>query len=207
MINLLPDEIKTEIFYGRRNWWILKRLIIAIICMFLIVFVAIVGMVYSKKSKDALNSELSSAQAEISSSANLEITKDTKDIGNTIKLINDLDKKELSFSKLLRNIGAVMPNGTTLNMLQLSQIQDTQTLPLTVNIKSESLISSLIKEFTQNPQSPFKDAFPNGSTCSEDTANDKYPCSVIINATLKDGLITPKKAETKPTTDESEKPK
>jgi hypothetical protein len=136
MINLLPDKDKDNIDAARINVVLVKLIIfLSIAIIFLAIFCASTYL--------SLNSK---KQADENSIKTGETSSSTDDIGTVIANTQTIFSRQLSYSKLIMDIGASFPNGASMSVLALNQ--DILNQPFEVEIKSNS--NMMIPMITNN---------------------------------------------------------
>lgn len=122
MINLLPPETRENIMYARRNTRLRKWAVSMVLALFGVIAVVVFGLFYIDQNTRSISRQvdLSHQQLKIQ---NLEQTqKRVEDISNSLKLSIQVLSKQILFSDLLQQIGAVMPTGASLSSLSISKV-------------------------------------------------------------------------------------
>ena len=185
MINLIPEDIKTQNSYAIKN-----RVLIRWVLAFFIGIIGIGLAVWFGHFQ--LNRTIASTQEEISQSEerlsqqDLEGTqKQTKEIDNSIKLAIKVLEKRIIFSKLLQQIGSVMPPGTRLQDLSLQE-ELNGGVNLIARAESYQAATQVQVNLSDPSNEVFKQADIISINCSEpseeDSVEDSYPCTVTLRA-------------------------
>lgn len=133
MINLLPKDHRDSIMYARRNTKLLNICFALVIVILIVVGMWGLGYFYMNKTAREYNRTIAQKQADLKAQ-NLEETEARiETFSNNLKLILQVLEKEVLFSKLFRQVGAVMPSGAILSNIELSEISGG--IDLTVNAK------------------------------------------------------------------------
>ncbi len=133
MINLLPPESKQAIKFARINVILVQYVVVAIITTMVICSLLMFSRASLMSAKHDTEKLLESDHVRI---AELEsISADAKSLSETVTTINKLLDKEIRFSYLLKEIGAVMPPGSTVSGLILNQ---DQSQPVTFSVLLDS---------------------------------------------------------------------
>jgi hypothetical protein len=120
MINLMPPSAKDDIIYARRNRTIFRWCAIGLTTIAAMGVVVVFGGIYIDHSKSNLKTSIDSTQASISSQKLDQVQKQANNLSSGVKLIVQILSKEVQFSKLLQQIGTMMPDGAILGDIQLS---------------------------------------------------------------------------------------
>lgn len=123
MINLLPKEQRDTIMYARRNAKLLNLCIAMIVVIGVVVSMWGVGYFYVAKTSSEYNKTIAQKRTDLQAQ-NLEQTEGRiENFSNNLNLILQVLEKEVLFSKLLRQVGAVMPSGAILSNIEISEVQ------------------------------------------------------------------------------------
>lgn len=134
MINLLPKEQRDSIMYARRNTKLLNLCTALIVVILIIVSMWGLGYFYVNKTAREYNRSIAQKQADLKAQKLEETEARIETFSNNLKLILQVFEKEILFSKLFRQVGAVMPSGSILSNIELSEISGG--IDLTVRAKS-----------------------------------------------------------------------
>lgn len=123
MINLLPPEVKSGYHFARRNV-ILRHWVTA----FLVALIGLgvlgtYGLLALHESTMSYNGQIVAAQATLQKEQLNQTKRQVEDMSNSLKLAVQVLSNEVLFSKLIQQIGAVMPGGTVLTGLTIGQVQ------------------------------------------------------------------------------------
>jgi hypothetical protein len=195
MINLLPKDQKNSIKFARRNvklmHWSFGMLgIIAIM-------IALWGAGYFY-----LNSTIANYSRGVEQKRNdlkaqkLEETQTrVENLSNNLKLILQVLSKEVLFSKLLQQIGSVMPDGSVLSAIDISKVEggldlvatakdyDTAT-QIQVNLQDKD--KKLFQKVDIVSVSCDEGPATSSTTTTQDVTENKYPCTVSLRALFGD---------------------
>ena len=197
MLNLMPPEAKSSIGYARRN----TRLVHWTIgCLMIIVAMAatvVVGGFYIDNSKHNLTTSIDQTKTTISMQKLDKVQAQAQSLSGGVKLIVQVLSKEIQFSKLLQQIGGLMPAGATLGDIQLSN-KVNGALDLTANaIDYESATQVQV-----NLQDPKNNLFAKvdtisvscndrNTTTTSSTVDSRYKCQILVRALFKgDAAVT-----------------
>jgi len=188
MINLLPSEIKQEIFYSRRNrtlgYWIIAIILVSAGIGVMTVF----GQLFINRNVHDLQSTAKITQSRISSQNLASTQKDIQTLSNNFKTVTQLLGKQLLFSKLFVKIGSIIPTGAILNDITLSNSDSS----IDINIAAINRASAT--QAFVNISDPKNGLFDKADlvsvNCVEKTASSsvtesKYPCTTVIKVVMK----------------------
>ncbi len=186
MINLLPNEVRSGNSYGLKN-----RVLVSWVFAFIVSIAGIWAIIVFGHMQ--INQAIASEKLQISQSEkrlqdqDLDGTKnDIDSIDSSIKLALKVLEQKLLFSKLLQQIGAVMPEGTVLQGIGLQEIKGGISLiALAETYQAGTQIQINIADESNNV---FKQADIINIACGEpeNSANPQYPCTVNIQALFSD---------------------
>ncbi len=186
MINLLPEETRTEIMYGRRNLWILHRLLAVFCVMIVIVGLAGVGTKYAIDSQKQVQSSISQNNTQLESGRWGKVMAQDHELGKKVEAVAQVLDQEVRFSEIVHAIATTMPDGSILTGgLSLAPNQSGP-VNLTIKTKNQEMIPSLASTLTTATGSPFKTAVINNTNCAP---SGDYPCTAQITATFKDNVF------------------
>lgn len=110
MINLLPPEEKQSKLFGRRNTRLIRWLtgcILGVIGIFIVTFV---GLLYMNVTIDNYKNRIASAEQQLKLQKLEETQKAIQEMSDSFKLSTQVLSKQVLFSKLIENMGIVMPS-------------------------------------------------------------------------------------------------
>jgi Tfp pilus assembly protein PilN len=123
MINLLPSQTRENIMYARRNTALLHWTTALMAGIAGIVIVVVFGHIFINENTKNINQQVEQAKAELQDQKLDETQKRVEDLSGSLKLVNQVLSKQILFSELLKQTGAVMPSGATLSSLTVSKLQ------------------------------------------------------------------------------------
>jgi len=185
MINLLPPDLKTSIIYARRNTTLIKWLVATLIGLAGVGAVVVAGQLYINHSVNIYKSEVQRSKQQLSAQKLEETQARVTDISNSIKLATQVLSREILFSKLLQQIGAVMPSGSSLQSLTIGKLEggiDLQAVAVDYQTSTQVLVN------LKDPQNKiFESADIVSVSCTNNDNPEKkqdYPCQVSIRASF-----------------------
>lgn len=147
MINLLPEVIREERKFGRKNRILLGYSVAIIITAFLVAGIMIGSIQFVGQDVKAIEQDIAVNEQEVAS-LEQEIS-DLKQVADRLELANTLYEQNIIFSELIPQIGSVLPRGTVINGLSLTG-GNTDPLSLNVNLTSADLVPTLQKNLVES---------------------------------------------------------
>ena len=181
MINLLPPESKQNIMYARHNTMLLQWTMIALAVITGFLAISLLGQFYLGNTIDSYRLQVSSAQAELKRQDLEDVQKRAEDISNNLKLILQVFSKEVLFSKLIRQVGSVMPEKSVLSNIEISKLEGG--LELTASAQDYQTATQ-IQVNLQDPSNKLFDKVDIVSVSCAAAIDGAYPCSVSLRASF-----------------------
>jgi hypothetical protein len=190
MINLMPATSKSAIMYARYNSRLLHW---TIGCLFIIIAMGatvVLGGFYIDSAKNNLSKSITQTKDTITSQKLDKVQAQAESISSGVKLIVQVLSKEILFSKLLQQIGALMPTGATLGDIALTN-NVTGAIDLTANaIDYQS--ATQVQVNLQDPKNNLFDKVDTTSVSCVDAPQtggsgvvSKYKCQILVRALFK----------------------
>lgn len=123
MINLLPPDIRDDVMYARRNTLLMRWLVALLVGLAGIILVVLAGLFYIDRSTKQMGKQVERSQQELQLQKVEETQQRTEQMSNNFKLVTQVLSKQVLFSEVLTQVGAVMPSGTALANLNVSQLE------------------------------------------------------------------------------------
>ena len=200
MINLLPPDSKKTFFYARRNTQLIRFVIGLTIGIVGLLVIIGASMLYLQQETKAYEEAVSTTKAELKKENEAQTVQRVQDISNSLKLVVSVLEQEVLFSKLLRQVGAVMPQGTVLEDLSLSN-ELSGALDLRAGAVDYRSASQVQVNLQDTKNSIFDRADIVNIKCSSSADADKpdpYPCEITLRALFSKNnnfmLLSPKGA-------------
>lgn len=133
MINLVPESMRSEREFAKKNSSMIRYLILAVALSGGIITVLSVSNVYTGKL-------ISQTEANIAAQQNVNgtlknIAEEAKSVETKLDIIQKLFEGQTKFSSLLSDIAAVMPEGSTITTIGLTEDEKT---PLNISVTVSS---------------------------------------------------------------------
>ncbi len=181
MINLMPPAHKESLSYARRNSALLKWILGIGVGALGIVLFAGGSLFYLKQDTRSLQRSIEASEADLKIQDEAETLKRVDEISGRLKLVVDVLSKEVLFSKLLQQIGLVMPSGTILQDLRLNK--DLQGgIDLTIGAVNYNAATQVQVNLQDPANGIFEKADLQNISCSTEEDVGDYPCQVEIRA-------------------------
>ncbi len=205
MINLIPFSLKQDIVYARKNNLLLHWTFALLASLLGACLIIALGMLLLIGTTNKYQKETTQKQTELEMQKITETQKQIEDYSSNIKLASDVLSKEVLFSKLLKQLGAALPENSVLLSLQISDLQGS--VSLSAGAKSFNA-GSQVQVNLQDPKNQiFEKADIENINCTTPTDTSetlsKYPCTVQIKALFNNKnpflfIDSTKKTEVKP---------
>lgn len=181
MINLLPNNYKSNIIYGRKNWILRKWIFILVISLFGSLAITAGGYIFMDQSLKNQTQGLESAKAELQANDVDGTRKQLAEISSNTKLVLQVLSKEILFSKLIRQLGASLPANTSLDEVRIDKLDGSVSLKaLATDFNSATQIQVNLND---SENKIFEKADIENINCDEKAnAESPYPCTVLLKA-------------------------
>jgi cell division protein FtsL len=179
MINLLPQNIREERQFGRRNRLLFSYVVALLVTAGLVAAVLVGSIGFVGRDEAKIKQEIADSQNKV---LNLEgEIKDLSSVATRLTAVDRLYESSISFSELIPEIGSLLPQGSVINGLSLAG-GNTDPLTLDVNLISADLAPVLQQNLIQSEL--FEAADVNSITPrGDDTDAYKFGASVSVSFT------------------------
>jgi Tfp pilus assembly protein PilN len=189
--------------FGRRNRLLLQWTVTCLIIIVTMSATVLFGMFYIDSSKKALTESIEKTQTEIKTEKLDQVQKEAVALSQGVKLIVQILSKEVKFSKLLQSLGTIMPSGTNLSGITLSN-DVAGALDLTATATNYQAATQVQVNLLDEKNNLFSKvdtvsvSCDDGSQTSSTGEKSNYPCQILLRAQFKEGasvtfLATPTK--------------
>lgn len=185
IINLLPPSAKENIVYARRNTRLRHWAVALLFAILGIVGTVAAGQMYLQQSINSYAAQVDQGNRNLKQQSLDETQKQVQDLTNSLKLVDQVLRREVLFSKLLTQIGAALPGGSVLTSLSINKVQgglDLQTAATDYQTATQVQLN------LQDPKNKiFEKADIVNIQCAAPTAGVdllklQYPCTVQLRA-------------------------
>lgn len=179
MINLLPNDYKLHLHYGRLNVRLSQYLAASIVIIGILILILVLGWLYTDQQIKNLNRSIAGTENQLKSQ-NLEgVRKQADEISQNIRIINQVLSREIRFSSLVQEIGKVMPTGTVLNSLTLSE-GVSGAIDLNANAKDSTAAAQIAVNLSDPKNNIFANVDIVNVNCTLEAK--EYPCTANLRA-------------------------
>lgn len=180
MINLLPPDIRENIMYARRNTRLLRWMFAVLMGTLGIALVTTFGLFYIDQNTKQVSKQVDQAHEELKIQNLEETQKRVEEISNSLKLATQVLSKQILFSELLKQTGAVMPNGSSLAGLSINKLQGGIDLQA---VSKDYQTATQVQVNLQDPNNKIFDKVDIVSiNCGGSQAQTTYPCTGTYRA-------------------------
>ncbi len=178
MINLLPASLKQTYRSGRLNRHLAHWIISCLLGMLGAIGITLFGYLYLDKSIESYARQTADTHKQLSAQNLKGIQSEIKDISNNLNLVVDVLSKQVLFSELLTQLTKLLPSGTRLSGLSISQSQGAVDISATAT--SYAAASQLQTNLSDPANKLFSKADIVSISCPGSTTG--FPCNVTIRA-------------------------
>jgi hypothetical protein len=181
VINLLPSEIKIGYRYARRNVQLRRWVLAFVVALVGLGALATYGLLTLHQSSVSYANQVSGANKQLQLEQLSQTNKQVQNISNSLKLSVKVLSQEVLFSKLITQIGAVMPSGAILTDLDIDKVSGG--LDLTANTTNYNTGTQVQVNLAAPANKIFATVDIDSVTCdSKNSVNSSYPCTVTLRA-------------------------
>lgn len=179
MINLLPGDYKLRGHYNRLNTRLIRWLLASLAIIIGLALILGAGWLYLDHQTSNLNHSITTTQQQLADQDLDQVRKKAKEISQNVGIINKVLHREIRFSSLLDEVSRVMPTGTILNSLVLSD-KVSGAIDLNVSAKDSSAATQVAVNLGDPKNNLFAKADIISVNCSSQSID--YPCSINLRA-------------------------
>jgi Tfp pilus assembly protein PilN len=180
MINLLPNQTKESIGYARRNTILFKWVMALGVFIAGVLIIVALGLFYMDRSINSLSTRLEQTKNELKAQ-NLEDTQTKVDeISGSLKLVVQVLSREVLFSELIKQIGAVVPANAALTDLEIGKVEGA--IDLTAVATDYNTATQVQVNLSDPSNKIFDQADIVNITCAATSTDPRYPCTINIRA-------------------------
>lgn len=179
MINLLPPQYKENIIYARRNRILMSWISAMIGALLILALISAGGYILLNNSIKTQQAQAQDSQQHLKDEKIDQTKSQLDEISTNTKLILQVLSREILFSKLLKQLGASLPAGTTLQSIDINKLQGGIDLKaLATNVQSATQIQVNLSD----PQNKiFQKADIESISCVPNSKSI-YACTVQLRA-------------------------
>lgn len=180
MINLAPQYHKETLRYARRNATLLSWLVGAMTILILTFSTLFVGQYYLVNQTKQYNKINANIEQELKDKDLEGTLKTIQNISDNLKLIVQVLSKQVIFSKLIKQVGAVMPENSVLSNIDLGKIDGG--LDIIAITKDNNTATQVQLNLSDPSNKLFEKVDIVSINCDPNVVPDAYPCKVNLRA-------------------------
>ncbi len=181
MINLIPPARKDSIRFARYNSTALGWIVGILLAILGLIVIAGGGLFYIRQDIKNHEQSIINTEADLKKQNQEETLKRAEEVSGRLSLVVNVLSKEVLFSKLLRHLGTLMPDGAILNNLSLSR-DKAGGIDLSISAVNEFVASQALVNLQDSQNLLFSAADTNRITC--ENVDTIYVCETTIRAVL-----------------------
>jgi Tfp pilus assembly protein PilN len=178
MINLIPHNLKSERLYGRRNRILIGYIVALITAAVLVALTMLISIRFVGSEETSLKKTIDDNQIQITALESQ--IKDLSSVSSRLSTADKLYENNIEFSKLIPDIGSLLPQGTILNSLSLTG-GNTDPLSLDVDLLNADLAAVLQRNLVNSEL--FEAADINSISGKSGASNYRFTASVSVSFT------------------------
>lgn len=148
MINILPPELKEQIIYSKRNVIARNYLFVLLVIALLVGAALSVSHIYANQQISSLEADMERAEERTEEFEDLENS--VSSLNTQLQAIDQLIVQRPQFALLLEDIASVLPSGSYINGISLSEDMEDQPLQLQITAQSQQQAISVGDELLES---------------------------------------------------------
>lgn len=184
MINLLPNERKSEIRAARINVILMRYVIFILAGIGLVAFLVLATFLSLATAQQNANNRI--AENQVREATFADTKKEAEQFRSDLAIAKAIIDNEVKYSSLIYKISGSLPSGVVLDNLSV----DSQTIGTNVvfSARAKSTQAALgLKTAFENNTELFSNVYFQSISFSDD--NSQYPYSTSLNATINPGVL------------------
>lgn len=178
MINLLPPEYADKIRYSRKNSMLVQTLVWVGLANLGLVLILIAGSLYISRQSGHIQAQIQASEKQLKAQNLDEVERQSQQITNNIKTINQVLSKEVLFSEVIQEVGKIIPSGSVLSSISLTQVSGS--IDLMINSRDQNSAVQAAANLNDPKNNLFEKVDVINVSCSG--SNPSYPCSSTFKA-------------------------
>jgi hypothetical protein len=184
MINLMPPDRKQTIGYGRKNRMLVRWLVAMLIGIAGIGVVVGAGYFYINQQTRLYENQVQTTRAQLGAQKLEETQKRLEEISSSTKLALQVLSRQVLFSKVLQQVGTVMPSGSILQNLSVGKLDGALDLQI---IARDYQTATQVHVNLKDPENKLFEkadilSINCGPSVNTDGTRVPYPCQTTIRA-------------------------
>lgn len=180
MINLLPDEVKTDMSAARMNVVLLRYNIVVLASIAVLALFCLTFFLILKNSQTVAVSTKNDNSGKAASYAN--VRKEAEEYRNNLTVAKSIFASAITYTEILNSITKLIPSGVVLDSLNISDSTFGQQNSFSAHAKSYVAATKLKENFQSSKL--FSNVYFQSLTASNSPSDSSYPVSVVISAKL-----------------------
>ncbi len=182
MINYLPEGMRDQIHWGRRNWLETKRLILAALVVSIVATTGVVMARVTGNKQSYLAAQLSQAQTKLDTPQSGEIIRLNNSLALRVQDVSSIESASVDFVRLFRTISEALPKGAVIKNVTLAAVQSSgnEIIVATKSAEASDLTVGALRGIANSPLSSVK---VRNSQC--DAGSGEYPCTLQLEVGLR----------------------
>jgi len=177
MINLLPQNLKQDYIYARKNVVLKKYIIISLVGLIGLVIITTFGLISYQKAYKNNQKQIATLTNQLQHENIASTNQKIQNFTTTFRLVTKALSQEILFSKLITAIGAAMPPNTALTGLSLNNTSNG------INLTAKATSYNSATQIQVNLSDPKRHLFKNVDIISiNNTAQGQYNYTVSLRA-------------------------
>lgn len=178
MINLLPPIYVDKIRYSRKNAALLKSLIWLGLANIGLVTILLAGAFYIDRQSSHIQTQIEASEKQLKAQNLDQVEKESQQITNNIRIINQVLSKEVLFSEVIQEVGKIIPSGSVLSSISLTQVSGS--IDLVINSRDNNSAVQAAANLSDPKNNLFEKVDVVNVSCTG--SNPGYPCSSTFKA-------------------------
>lgn len=184
MINLLPDGVKHNITFARRNTKMRRWIGAFVVSILGIALITAFGLFYIHQNINNYTSQINETQQKLDAQHLSTVQKQVQSISDSLKLVVQVLSREVLFSKLISQVATSIPKNAVLTDLDISKTEGG--IDLTAAAKDYNTATQFQVNLADPANKIFDKADIVNISCGKAGAGNtiaiRYPCTIIIRA-------------------------
>lgn len=186
MINLLPNTTKTGINYARQNTLLLRACLAVLGVIAGAILIIGAGHFYLASSTARYEKDIGVLRTSLQEQNIDETKQEIQSLSGSVNLVLKVLSKEILFSKLLRQAGAVMPTGSSLSSIEIGD--DQKGIDISAGVENYQVGTQVQVNLADPDNKLFEKIDLVSVQCNGTSAENssQYPCSARLRALFGD---------------------
>lgn len=166
--------------YARRNRHLIHWVVVLLLGLLGAVALTGVGFLYLHQSTKQYEASVALVESDLKRKNYTQVQKEVTEISNNLKLTKQVLSKQVLFSELLKQLGALMPKDTRLIGLSISQANGA--IDVSAKARSVDAATQIQVNLGDTGNKLFSKVDINSISCGSASENDDYDCAVTLRA-------------------------